>query len=207
MDQDEFPTKANLIRTQHTLTLARQGYVLLDQKRNVLIREITALQRQLKVLQIHANNVLKSAKAALIHANIKMGSDHVKNLSHHISLENAIHIRTRNIMGSEIPIIQYEQSIGLEPHYSLAGTSLALDQAYNCFNELKMLMIDLAALQNAVYRLTDNINKTQKRANALQHILIPRYEKRLKFIQDALEERERDGFVRLKLSKKTDKKI
>ena len=202
MDQDEFPTKGNLIRTQHTLALARQGYVLLDQKRNVLIREVTALQGRLKELQIRTNNALKAAGAALIYANIEMGSDHIKHLANSIPQENTIHIRTRNIMGSEIPIIQYENVVGLEPHYSLADTSLTLDEACKRFNEVKELIIALAALENTVFRLTDNIRKTQKRANALQHIMIPRYETRLKFIQDALEERERDGFVRLKIGKK-----
>ena len=202
MDQDEFPTKGNLIRTQHTLALARQGYVLLDQKRNVLIREVTALQEQLKELQIRTNNALKAAGAALIYANIEMGSVQVKHLAHGIPQENTIHIRTRNIMGSEIPIIQYNNIIGPEPHYSLADTSLSLDEACKRFNEVKELIIALAALENTVFRLTDNIRKTQKRANALQHIMIPRYEIRLKFIQDALEERERDGFVRLKVGKK-----
>ena len=203
MDQDEFPTKGNLIRTQHALALARQGYVLLDQKRNVLIREITALQSPLQEMKIRTNNALETAIAAIIHANIKMGSAQVKKLAHSIPQENTIHIRTQNIMGSVIPIIQYEDAIGHEPQYSMANTSPALDEACNRFNELKELITALAATENTVFRLTDNIRKTQKRANALRHIVIPKYEIRLKFIQDALEERERDGFVRLKLGKKT----
>jgi len=155
-------------------------------------------------LQIRTSNMLKAAISTLIHANMKMGSAQVENLAHNIPLENTVHIHIKNIMGSEIPSIQYEPVIEHEPHYNLVNTSLTLDEACQRFNEVKALIIALTPIENAVFRLKNNINKTQKRANALQHILIPRYENRLKFIQDALEERERDGFVRLKMSKKSE---
>jgi len=202
MDHDEFPTKGNLIHTQHTLALARQGYALLDQKRNVLIREVASLQEQILDLRSQMDKKIKAANAALIHANIAMGSNQVKQLAQIIPQENSIQIHNRSIMGVAIPIIRYENAVGQILQYSLSNTTLAFDEACQRFNEVKELIIALAEAENTAYRLAINIRKTQKRANALQHIIIPRYEARLKFIQDALEERERDGFVRLKVGKK-----
>jgi len=202
MGQDEFPTKGNLIRTQHTLALARQGYVLLDQKRNVLIREAATLQTQLQELQAKMDKKIKAATAALIHANIEIGSSQVAELAKVIPPDNSIQIHTRSIMGVDIPVARYDDTPVEKLQYNLADTTLSFDEAFRHFSEVKALIITLATVENTVYRLTANIRKTQKRANALQHIIIPRYEALLKLIQDALEERERDGFVRLKVGKR-----
>ena len=201
MDQNEFPTKGNLIYTQHTLALARQGYILLDQKRNVLVREITALKDQINELQKQLDELLKAATAALINANIEMGSSRVEAAASSVCIENTIQVHTRNIMGVEIPLTKKENASNQAPPYDLACTTLALDEACQQFNKVKDLIVTLAAVENTAHRLEINIRKTQKRANALQYIIIPRYENRLKFIQNALEERERDGFVRLKIGK------
>ena len=77
-----------------------------------------------------------------------------------------------------------------------------LDDAYSKFNEVKRLTAELAEVENSVYRLADAIKKTQKRANALKNIMIPRFEETVKFITDALEEKEREEFSRLKVIKK-----
>ena len=202
MDQDKFPTKGNLIRTQHTLALARRGYDLLDQKRNVLIREIASLHVQLQKLQARVDDAIKAAKAAFIYANMEMGAHRVAQLARGVPYENSVRVRTRSVMGVEVPIAGYEKHCAKQNlQYGLADTTITFDKAYLQFNEVKELIIALAALENTVYRLSANIRKTQKRANALQYIIIPRYETQLKFIQGILEERERDEFVRLKVGK------
>lgn len=77
-----------------------------------------------------------------------------------------------------------------------------LDEAYLRFAEVKQLTAELAEVENSVYRLADAIKKTQKRANALKNIMIPRFEETVKFITNALEEKEREDFSRLKVIKK-----
>ena len=70
------------------------------------------------------------------------------------------------------------------------------------FNRVKELTAELAEVENSVYRLADNVKKTQKRANALKNIMIPRFEETVKFITDALEEKDREEFSRLKVIKR-----
>ena len=90
----------------------------------------------------------------------------------------------------------------MAPAYAFSGTSLSLDEARAKFVKVKELTIKLSMVENSAYRLASNIKKTQKRANALQNITIPRYEMLTKSIQSALEEKEREEFTRLKVIKR-----
>ena len=77
-----------------------------------------------------------------------------------------------------------------------------LDKAYSCFREVLQLTANLAEVETSAYLLARDIKKTQKRANALKNIMIPRFETLIKSITDALEEKEREEFSRLKVIKK-----
>lgn len=204
MEQDAFPTKGNLTLSKNTLRLSRQGYELLDKKRNVLIREIMSLSEQAKDIQSRIGQIFKEAYTALMQANIEMGTQHVESFSHGIPPETSVKVHTRSIMGVEIPQTSYENTTRQIPHYGFGSTSMSLDEACFRFNEVKDLIVELATIENTASRLAENIRKTQKRANALQHVVIPKYETRVKFIQQTLEERERDEFVRLKAIKVSD---
>ena len=103
-------------------------------------------------------------------------------------------------MGVELPMVDFEKK-QIEPNYGFSRTSSALDEAYEKFNEVKALTAELAEVENAVYRLAVNVIKTKKRANALKNIIIPRYREMVKYIQDYLEEKEREDFSRLKVIK------
>lgn len=203
MEQNAFPTKGNLIIAKNTLLMSRQGYDLLDKKRNVLIREIMALNEQSKEIQGRIASVFSQAYAALQKANIEMGINHVERISYGIPLENTVRVRSRSIMGVEIPLVTYENSTRNVLNFGFANTTVSMDEAYYRFNEVKDLIITLAAVENAAHRLAVNIRKTQKRANALKNVTIPKYEARVKQIQETLEERDRDEFTRLKVIKRT----
>ena len=81
------------------------------------------------------------------------------------------------------------------------SSNSTLDKAYKSFIEVKKLTVELAEVESSVYLLADSIKKTQKRANALKNIMIPKFEKTVKFISDSLEEKEREEFSRLKVIK------
>ena len=106
-------------------------------------------------------------------------------------------------MGVEIPILTIEEREDHHYlHYGLRTTNSAIDKVYTKFTEVKNLTVELAEIENSVYRLADSIKKTQKRANALKNIMIPRFEETVKFISDALDEKDREEFSRLKVIKK-----
>ena len=110
-------------------------------------------------------------------------------------------IKTRSVMGTEIPLVEYDKT-GNRPTYAYYSTKISLDEAKAAFEKVKELSIQLSAVENSAIRLASNIKKTQKRANALKNITIPRYETLSRDIQNALEEKEREEFTRLKVIKK-----
>ena len=116
-------------------------------------------------------------------------------------VEESIRIKTRSIMGTEIPLAEYDRQ-PVVPTYSFYSTKQSLDAARIAFDHVKDLTIKLSTVENSAYRLASSISKTQKRANALKNITIPMYEALTKNIADALEEKDREEFTRLKVIKR-----
>lgn len=205
MNTNTFPTKGNLIAAKSSLALARQGYGLMDRKRNILIRELMGLIDQAKDIQREIDTTFTSAYDALMQATIELGLDFIKDVSGSVVVDNGIRIKTRSVMGTEIPLVQYEQQ-PLDLVYAYYTTRESLDIARERFLKVKELTVRLSMIENAAYRLASNIKKTQKRANALKNITIPRYEALSKSISDYLEEKEREEFTRLKVIKERGEK-
>ncbi len=201
MNPNTFPTKGNLILAKNSLKLAKQGYELMDKKRNILMRELMDLIDKAKNVQTEIDSTFSSAYLALQQANIEMGISTVSELSNTIPEENSIEIKQRSIMGTEIPLVEYSKTPG-KPSYAFFQTTLSLDEATKRFGKVKELTIRLSMIENSAYRLATNINKTQKRANALKNITIPYYTALTQEIQNALEEKEREEFTRLKVIKR-----
>ena len=201
MNPNTFPTKGNLILAKNSLALARQGYELMDKTRNILIREMMDLIDKASDIQSQIDTTFRTAYAALQKANVRLGIHVVDEISHSVPVENSIRIKTRSIMGTEIPLVESDESPSM-PTYAYYGTSQALDEAKAAFDKVKQLTIQLSMIENSAYRLATNIKKTQKRANALKNITIPTYEVLTKSIQEALEEKEREEFTRLKVIKR-----
>ena len=118
-----------------------------------------------------------------------------------VPIDDSVSLRYRSVMGVELPYVYAEESEISGPPYGLAFTSSDLDDAYFKFQEVKGLIRDLAQTENCIYRLADAIKKTQKRANALKNIVLPGLDDDIARITDALEEKEREEFVRLKVIK------
>lgn len=201
MDPNTFPTKGNLILAKNSLALSKQGFELMDKKRNILIRELMDLIAEATDIQEEIDTTFTNAYRALQKANIQMGIHEVEQVSLAVPVEDSIRIKRRSVMGTEIPKVEYEKK-EQKPAYSFYHTRMSLDEACEQFEKVKELTIRLAEIENSAYRLAYNIKKTQKRANALQNITIPKYENLAKEIQEYLEEKEREEFTRLKVIKK-----
>lgn len=200
MDPREFPTKGNLMLAKNSLALARQGYDLMDKKRNVLLKELMALIDEAKDIQEQIDSTFTKAYACLQRANIEHGISKVQQLAFTVPIEESIRIQTRSIMGTEIPHVKYDEKEN-NLTYSFSTTSESIDIAREAFREVKDLTIKLSMVENSAYRLATNIKKTQKRANALKNITIPMYTNLVHNINNALEEKEREEFTRLKVIK------
>lgn len=201
MNINSFPTKGNLIIAKNSLALAKQGYELMDKKRNILIRELMSLINQAESIQSQIDSTFSYAYKALQRANIELGISQVNAFAFAIPIEDSVTLKSRSIMGTEIPLVQYDNTKKNTPDFGLFNTNSALDEAKLQFEKVKDLTIKLSMIENAAYRLAYNIKKTQKRANSLQNITIPNYETLTKNISNALEEKEREEFTRLKVIK------
>lgn len=201
MDTRSFPTKGNLILAKNSLALAQQGYELMDKKRNILIRELMDLIDEARNIQNEIDTTFTYAYKCLQRANIEHGINLVSQLACTVPIEDSIVIQTRSIMGTEIPHVKYTPENAF-PTYSFYTTHESIDQAVIAFQKVKDLTVKLSTIENSAYRLATNIKKTQKRANALQNITIPMYSNLVYTITNALEEKEREEFTRLKVIKK-----
>lgn len=194
------PTKGNLIIAKNTLKLSKTGYELLDKKRNILIREMMTLIDTAKSLQSRIEATYSAAYTALRNANMEIGIETVQSIAYGVEEENSVEVKFRSVMGVEIPVVTMKKERKI-PVYGFINTTMSLDEARQKFIEVKELTKVLAQVENSVYCLAVSIKKTQKRANALKNIMIPRYEEETKNIQSALEEKEREEFSRLKVIK------
>lgn len=191
------PTRTNLIRIKKDLRFAREGYEILDRKREVLTTELVRVAHEADVIQKEVWKLLETAYAALEKARLTLGSDNVEWAALAANKTVDVHIKLRGIMGVAIPVIE----AGGEPPkmlYSLSGTNAALDEASAAFREVIIKTPQLSMLVTTVWRLAGELRKTQRRVNALQHIFIPEYEQTVAFIVSSLEEREREEIFRLK---------
>lgn len=200
MAEQVFPTKGNLIKTRRQLFQAVIGYELMDRKRNILIREMVSLVDEAKELRSGIDSTYSEAYRALETANVTLGL--LGNLAQMFPVENSLGLSLRSVMGVELPKITADIKPVTKPVYPMGLTNSAFDYAYICFNRVKELTVRLAEVENSIYRLAAAIKKTQKRANALKNIMIPRFKAQVKFITNALDEKEREEFSRQKVIKK-----
>ena len=200
------PTKSNLIKAKSSLTLSKKGFELLDKKRNVLIKEMMDLVGKAKYIQTEIYSIIAQAYQALQEANITLGIRDVEDITYSIPNDECFEVLLKSVMGVDIPTVKYKKQ-EIVPTYGFFNTNTSLDQARQKFNEVRYRIYELAEIENSIFKLAKEIEKTNKRTNALQHIQIPKYKEQVKYIQDVLEEKEREDFFRLKKVKKKIKHI
>ncbi|RKX79502.1 MAG: V-type ATP synthase subunit D [Spirochaetes bacterium] len=194
------PTKTNLLRLRRELTFARLGYELLDQKRNILVIELLNLVDQAVDYQSRVENALTEAYRKLQEAVLSMGKLKVANLSAAVNVDAEIKITQRRVMGVALPVVetQYQE---YPPFFSPVGTTFWIDRALSEFKNVLQMMGRLAELKVSIMRLAREVRKTIRKVNALEKIAIPDLEESVSWIQNRLEENERETFVLMKMVK------
>lgn len=193
------PTKGNLMAVKRSRELAKNGFDLMDKKRNILIHELMTLIDSATELQNRIDQTFSEAYYAMRIANISMGG--FEDISVALPVDDSVRVRYRSVMGVELPTVNSTPTDTSVLPYGFLGTTSALDDAYKKFSKVKELTLELAGLENSIYRLAYYIKKAQKRANALHNIVIPGLEEDISRITEQLEEKEREEFVRLKVIK------
>jgi V/A-type H+-transporting ATPase subunit D len=195
------PTKSNLLHLQKQLKFAEEGHQLLEQKRQVLTGEALGLTGTAELLREKAQEALNAAYLALRQANLVMGREAVERTSYASTTKTRLRIKETSVMGVVLPVVE-EYITDNSMDYSLFGTCAALDEARNAFKETLMAVAEMAEIYNSLSRLAEEAHKTQIRVNALENIFIPRYSHMVHFIEETLEEREREEMYSRKLGKR-----
>ena len=197
MQQKVAPTRSNLLRMRQALKLAQEGYEILDKKREVLTSELIHQAHNAATQQTQVWQKLAVAYQALVEARLSMGREHLEWTALAVNKSVEVEIKLRSIMGVVIPTVEAHGEPPEMP-YGLGDTTVALDEAVARFRQVLDEIPMLSEIMISVWRLARELQKTQRRVNALQYIFIPEYEEIVKFIESALEEREREEVFRLK---------
>lgn len=194
------PTKTNLMKLRRNLSFAQEGYDLLEQKRQILVVELMGLVDKTADAQEKLEGELASAFEALKRAILIMGRQGVIDVAPAVAIDTDLSIQMRRLMGVNIP--QVDVSVeDHAPYFSLVETSFHVDEAITRFKGLLTDLGKLAELRISLMRIAEEVRKTMRRVNALEKIAIPDYSESIKYIEDTLEENERETFATLKLVK------
>jgi V/A-type H+-transporting ATPase subunit D len=198
-------TRMELLARKAQIALASQGRDLLEQKRTALMKEFmrtadTAMEHS-DALQVSATN----ASQSLARAEAMAGAESVRAAALASRGGFELEVTTASVMGVRVPQIEQKSASRsfLERGYSIVGTSISIDETASAFEREVEAIIQLAETELRLVRLGDEIQRTSRRLNALDHFLIPRLKAERDFIQMALDERERADHFRLKLVKRS----
>jgi V/A-type H+-transporting ATPase subunit D len=196
------PTRINLIETKKTLNLAESGREVLERKRDILLRELRNSIYEAERTREELLDALGKAYQKLREANMAKGSEAVVSVALGSSTEAHYLIDYRSIMGVTVPSVEFQSEPDMKPDYGFANTSVELDNAFKHFHSILNLIADLARAEGATFQIANDVRRTQRRVNALNYVLIPRYRKIAKWIELVLEEKDREEFVRTKIIKR-----
>lgn len=198
-------TRMELLARKAQIALASQGRDLLEQKRTALLKEFlrmadTAMERS-DALQFAATN----SRHALARAEAIAGTEAVRSAALASRAELPLQVTTTRVMGVKVPHIEQKRVSRsmLDRGFAITGTSITIDEAASAFEIQVETIIELAEMELRLTRLATEIQRTSRRLNALDHVLIPRLKTERDLIQMTLDERERADHFRLKLVKRT----
>jgi V/A-type H+/Na+-transporting ATPase subunit D len=196
------PTRINLIQTKKTLNLAESGREVLERKRDILLRELRNSIYEAEKVRSELEESLANAYQSLKDANITKGSETIANVALGSSYQADYLIDYKSIMGVAVPVVDFKSESDQKPDYGFANTSADLDKAFKQFFKALELIAELARAEGTTFQIANDVKRTQRRVNALNHVLIPRYKGILKSIEQVLEEKDREEFVRTKQIKR-----
>ena len=193
-------TRMELLNTRAKIRLAQKGHDLLKEKMDALVIELYAIKDEVRQARKQVEEELLIAYQSLAKAEMILGPDRIRDLALYAPTVLEIKTQTVSIMGVRSPrfIVEEIQKDGEDVFYGLTSSSAQLDRAIVYFRKsLKTLMI-IAEKMTLLEKLALEINKTKRRVNALNYILIPKLKATATFIASTLEEQERETFSRLK---------
>lgn len=194
------PTRMELTKLKKKLTTARRGHKLLKDKRDELMRQFLDLVRENKTLREKVEAGVKTANKNFVLARSAMSDEAMSVALMAPRQEVFLDRTTRNVMSVDVPVFEYKTKTPDEHDiypYGFAFTSSDLDDAVKSLQDILPSMLRLAEVEKSCQLMASEIEKTRRRVNALEHIMIPEMEENIKYILMKLDENERSTQVRL----------
>ena len=195
------PTKSNLLSTKEQLAVSTNGYELLEEKREILVRELMSLVEQVRLLEEEIEKAIEDAYPAFKRMLMIDGADEVERISHAIHYDFEMIEKNVTVGGMQFETIEVELP-KKELFYSFMGTYANTDAVIIKFLNLLSLLTQMASIRTIVWRLAEEVKRTQRRVNALDKMIIPQASQTIKYIEGVLEERERENVFVLKALKR-----
>ena len=194
------PTRMELTNLKRKLTTARRGHKLLKDKRDELMRRFLEIVRENKQLRKEVEAGLKSANGYMSLARSAMNDEALNVALLCPTQEMYLDITEKNVMSVMIPEFNVKFKTADENDiysYGYADTAADLDEAVRAFSDIMPKMIRLAEVEKACSLMASEIEKTRRRVNALEYVMIPQYEETIKYITMKLDENDRSTTTRL----------
>ncbi len=194
------PTRMELSRIKDKLAVARKGHKLLKDKRDELMRQFLIMVRENMELRKHVEEGIRQANINFIVAKAGMDAETLNTALMAAKQKVTLGVSTKNVMSVNIPVFDVRTKSASETDiysYGYAFTSSDLDGAIKSLADIRDDMILLAEKEKACKLMAAEIEKTRRRVNALEHVIIPEAQKNIKYISMKLEETARDNTIRL----------
>ncbi|MBI2577046.1 V-type ATP synthase subunit D [Candidatus Woesearchaeota archaeon] len=208
MSQNIKPTRSELIQLKRKIKLAQSGYKLLKKKREGLIFEFFSVMKKAKSLRFDLLHAYLPALDAITKARLLESDLALSSIAMAVSGTPPVSLKMKNILGVKVPIVESGEvkKQPLERGFGIL-TSAAVDEAASSYEKVIEAALRVAEIETAMKKLLKEIEKTKRRVNALEYVVIPRMLTQQKFIKFRLEEMERDNTFRMKRIKKKDVEI
>ncbi|MCS7146398.1 MAG: V-type ATP synthase subunit D [Nitrososphaerota archaeon] len=194
-------TRLELIRLRRAVRTAERVYRILEDKRDVLLSKLNELVEESQELRNRALSSLSESYRHLLSAYMELGPQRIKAITSTVPETVFINMNTFTMMG--IPLVTLDASNEeAKIPYGLSDASVNLDEATRKMRDVIADICRASATENNIFRIANELRRTQRLINALEYIIIPRYMEAIRAISTALEENDRDYFVKLKHIKK-----
>ena len=195
------PTRLELLRTRRRIVVAKRGLNLLKLKRSALIAEFFRISKEAMRLRGDLKARIARGYEAIRLAETIEGPTRLENISMLLPDVPQVAVATKNVMGVRTPRVDGGDFQPL-PSVSLLDLPVSVDEAVRRFQEIYEVVLDIAEKENALRRLLREIERTKRRASAIENVLIPRLEGVVRYIKFRFDEMERDSFSMLKTVKR-----
>lgn len=192
--------KSNLFQLQEELALSREGLELLEEKKDALMVHLHMLSIKAGRARRQVMNALATVYGDFRESLMLYGRLHCERVSLVPFLGESVVVREKSFMGVSLPRVAVEAP-PISPPYGLYGTGAAMDSVFKTVHDSLESMAELVEIEVGMHRLVAEIKKTLRRINALQNTHIPLYQATVKYIEENLEEKERESLFQLKRRK------